>query len=353
MDVLDKTLNVLGTDMKSFIDARKEFEKCSKMSVDDFSTLPFEIFWFYQTENPDYVSFFEINDEAYVYFDKYGKIEFARKKFRKKDIPNSIAESIEDGNIPCAIQLKHGKKNVIYFVDKICISRIVAKTQISSTVYDQGVIGAIILYDGLKKYDKPLSTVLRTQDGFWRMMSINSVNTDFVDAIETVKNEEKLTSFELVKWNITQCMTYVELENKEINQFVPCICLQFSDTGHGICKKMLGLKTLNSETPIYIGEYKDNNEFTNLYNKLVERINSISSNDNVNALSFLNNKKIKHAIGKKRIEMLKKYFSKNMPSKNAYLNLVRVPDLIGSINYSSDVELKFTLGTIFSTGISL
>lgn len=355
--ILSSSYQEIGNSYDDFCLARKEFETKTFLQIANFHVSPFTLWAFMQTStdpNNDCKKIYALKIDQTIFnninnWDENLNLETLKNQviMDGAKLPQEIFEDIKERKIPMAIE--HNEH--FYFLDSNSLSRICSKTGVSTKlIYQSSYVGSLVLYNALATMQDDVALTIRNVDGYRRVMNVVSERTFFSSAIPLVKEMQKKTGFELVYYSITQYNTCCILEGLAIGGYVPTIRMDFSDTGHGNEKYYFCIRPLESENDlagIILANFKMSDDFFALKEMATKKIvENEARRDSLDCKKFLKDKNIKHAIGKKRIELLSSLFEKKTYSE-AMKQIANLPEMVGPINRSSDYELMEAAGKIF------
>lgn len=355
--ILSSLYQETGNSYEDFCVSRKEFESKTFLQIANFYNTPFVLWVFMKTlidPSNDHKKVYALKIDHTIFDNINNWNEDFRPETLKNQVimdgaklPQEIFEDIKEKKVPMAIE----NNGHFYFLDSNSISRICSKAGISmKLIYQSSYVGGLALFNALTSMREDVALGIRTDNGYKRIMNVISDQTYFSSAIPLVKQMQEKTGFELVYYSITQYSTCCILEGPAIGGYIPTIRMDFSDTGHGNEKYYFCVRPLESENDlagIILANFKMSDDFMALKEVIVKKITENEAREDcVDCKKFLKDKNIKHAIGKKRIELLSSLFEKKAYSE-AMRQVANLPETVGPINRSSDYELMEAAGRIF------
>ncbi len=339
MEVLKKDFKYVGNSPPESIKLIKEFNaKTIHMKGFDLSTLKV----YHISGIVDDVVKVINCEQAFNCIEKnqFDKIEF-KPMIKVQDLPDYIIEQIQNKDINTVLITPEKRW---FFLAESARSLINNRAKITGRyLYEKSLIADIAFSRALKTIKDSVLAIIRQENGVKLLVSCLSDDARIIDltSIPEYKDTSLLTFSNCV---ITNNLITLEFEGEAVNDFVPSIKIAWSDTGHGLMKKYLCVKTISSKRCAILKELEkeDNNKdaldyfktiATHCYGSIESPISILSTN-------------IKEA-GKARIKKLEPDFI-NVRDKKKFLQLaLNALDVIGEVNETTDVAVAKGVGKIF------
>lgn len=353
--ILEK-FSLSGADVESFKKSRKEFEDSTQVFLINLSACEmFHVDNKKTKESKKYIALQKVNEELIASINHNIKNDsvYEYGAIQKEKTPPELLQRIYDGDIHTAIRYG-GPNGQVFFLDQNVISMIASKCGIKSkTLYDGTRLADTFLFIAMQSYEGLLTAITRefVSDAYSARLLVAMFSDKFTapSIVDLPEFDDKLLN--LSNYKITQYNTIVELEGKAIGNFIPVIRISSSDTGKGIFKKQLCVRSISSKRSVIIRDIEE----AETTKDVLSDFKKIANKDNANVIGdtgsiFYHDKGIKSALGVKRVKNLQRLFE-DMTEEEFLLTLLSVPDKAGRINETSDMELETAIGSLFSTGI--
>ncbi len=304
--------------------------------IDDFSPSLALIYHIGELNSKGLYPLYECNEELFRAMNSLKEYPKAVYGCPAAKLSDDLNERIRSKDIVTII--KYG--NSILFLDENARSMLASKIGIvGKFFYRRDLIADVVLADCLRKASikKPLKMVYRHRGNAGIIVSFFNGAIDVVDL--TTIPEFNNDKYGLGYWEVTDYNTIIEFEGTEERGFVPVIRISQSDTGNGLFKREFAMRNKGSQRTVVIGHEAE-------WNKIIHRdMGSVIKNPK----KYLK-KWIQPSIGKKRTEEVLEMFDDSTEEEILHLALT-IPDLVGSINDTSDRALSVALGNLVKNGI--
>ena len=328
------TLNLTGTDYKCFKDSRIEFESSTVIVTADFAVESFEVLRFFGCE------------DGYMVFIAVNGVGKRRIRIRADSLPEVLLKELQNGMV--SYLLKIGK--VFLFVKEDTVTQLARRLQLPGKLLKSMTDEAsLAIWNKIAGSKRKYAFVLRTQQGFHVLVNLFLDDVKMRSALIYTDKLSNNSNLEVSFWRITQESTKIIFQAKSCLQGVyPCICMTFSDSGRTTREIALGIKTKDSEWPVFLISYKENISIEKCIKKL-ENISELLSKTEANTTTCntnlaLCNEKVEHALGSKRMQQMESEKNKEIPIPDFIRMTIAIPVNCCPMYKAADRELSYALG---------
>lgn len=343
-----KSFSITGTDREEFLSAVKEFQQKTEF-IEIFDLSQVKVMHIADEQNNEqYIKLIDCDTLSQTINTLKPVIKTIG--INKDTVPPAILESINNKVLNTCI--KYAGK--IYFVDENCRSMFSSKTSVSgSYLYDGTLFADIALQNALRNFTptgkltiKYPMGVVRHENGVNLIIALLADGNYPIDLSKLSELNDK--RYKMSNWEVKQYMTSLEFElDDDINGFIPCIRITWSDAGKGILNKYVSLKNPGCKSSVILEEISNTDNAyeyaTNLIEKLTRSLNKNITNP---YLRLAKNTKFA-SIGKSRLtQFIKPLFEgKSTISRRDFISkILTIPDLVGNINDSTNKNIELSIG---------
>ena len=258
-DIFSSDYKLEGTDKESFLVNWKNFRSKTKI-IKDFDLSKMKIYHINKNIS-DKLRLLSmdnfINSLEALTFDGNSELKSDNSYYSiSANIPDEIKKRIADGNITTAVSVG----NKILFLDENCRSMIATKCKASfRKLYEHTIASDILLQLACKEFipagklkTKYPVAIVRADKGVAVLTAFFSESTAVTNLAEIDEMNSPLLKF--VNYSISNYATELIFEAEALDEFVPIIKVRFSDTGDGLLKKFLCVRTKTTKRSVIIKE---------------------------------------------------------------------------------------------------
>lgn len=355
-DIFSSDYKLEGTDKESFLVNWKNFRSKTKI-IKDFDLSKMKIYHINKNIS-DKLRLLSmdnfINSLEALTFDGNSELKSDNSYYSiSANIPDEIKKRIADGNITTAVSVG----NKILFLDENCRSMIATKCKASfRKLYEHTIASDILLQLACKEFipagklkTKYPVAIVRADKGVAVLTAFFSESTAVTNLAEIDEMNSPLLKF--VNYSISNYATELIFEAEALDEFVPIIKVRFSDTGDGLLKKFLCVRTKTTKRSVIIKELDNETveEALSFFNRNLKMSQSIV----FDPCKILNKDVRFRRIGKKRLKDVSVMFSGLgcgvLTEKDFLLKAMEIPDKLGDINPLTNKYLEESIGNLFTT----